>query len=181
MTHLQHQNEGNEPRDWVTRNITIENCSYQVRYSPSQELVEVTQEPRVIMGYRKSIGTHYKEICSYKGVGIETEIARLLIMERPRGQGPLVDGEGDAIGIPKCLTTVKEVQLEDSSFTIAYDWDTDLIVIHIPQIVTRKHRNTLEVGQNELRNLNKGLFMSELLMLLFEIECELEFNPENDF
>jgi len=175
MTHL-------PTKRWNKQSVELEGCSYTIEYCPQTEEIVVTQPAKVIVGYRKTIGDHHPEVCTYMGVGIETEIARLLIMERPKGQGPLVDGQGDNVRMPKCLTTTKDIDLNGSTFSIAYDWNTDLIVIKVPELVTHKYRNTLEVGHSELKVLHNGRLLEEIQMFVFEYgNDQLDFNPEDVF
>lgn len=169
-------------KHWNKQTVILEGCSYIIEYCPQTEEIIVHQPAKVIIGYRKTIGNHHPEVCTYSGTGIETDIAQLLIMERPKEQGTLVNGQGDDVRMPKCLTTIKDVKLNGSIFSIAYDWNTDLIVINVPELVTHKHRNTLEVGHSELKVLHDGRLLEEIQMFLFEYgNDELDFNPEDVF
>lgn len=168
-------------KDWKKQIITIEGCRYTIEYCYESEEIMVQQPAKVLVGFRKTIGNNYPEVCTYLGIGIETDIAQLLIGERPKGQGPLINGEGDDIKIPKCLTTIKEVELEDSTFTIAYDWKTDLIVIQVPELVTHQQIKTLEVGHNELRVMHGGLLLEAIYMFILEVDGEKDLNLEHEF
>lgn len=169
-------------KHWNRQTVELEGCSYTIEYCPQTEEIVVHQPAKVIVGFRKTIGNHHPEVCTYGGMGIETEIAQLLIIERPKGKGPLVNGAGDDVRMPKCLSAIKNIDLNGSTFTIAYDWNTDLIIIHVPELVTYKYRNTLEVGHSELKVLHGGRLLEEIQMFLFEHGNDgLDFNPEDEF
>ncbi len=170
-------------KNWKHRTVELEGCQYLIKYSPETEQIIVHQPAKTIVGYRKTIGNHYPEILAYDGVGLEQHIAQMLIMERPKGVS-YIDGTGDDVRMAKCMTAVKHVNLSGNTFILSYNWDTDLIVIHIPEIVTDTLPSTITVGINELKVLNGGRLLEEIQMFAFEhspTNDELDFNPSDVF
>ena len=168
-------------KNWKHRTVELEGCQYLIRYLPETEQIIVHQPAKTIVGYRKTIGNHYPETLAYDGVGLEQDIAQMLIMERPKGVS-YIDGTGDDVRMPKCMTAVKHVELSDNTFILSYNWDTDLIVIHIPEIVTDTLTSTITVGTNQLQVLHSGRLIDEIHEFVFEMqEDDLDFNPEEFF
>lgn len=181
MTHLHTYENRSQYRDWKTRTVELEGCQYTMKYCPETEEIIVQQPTKTLVGYRKTIGNHFPEIINYDGVGLEPEIAQMLIMERPKGRH-YIDGSGDDVRMPRCMTAVKEVELSGNKFILSYNWDTDLIVIHIPEIEVSARRSTIEFGIHELKVLHGGRLMEDIQMFMFECaEDDLGFNPEDVF
>lgn len=181
MTHL-HKYENRSPyRDWKTQIVELEGCRYTIKYCPETEEIIVHQPAKTAVGYRKTIGNHFPEIVAYDGVGLEPDIAQMLIVERPKGMRSK-DGSSDDVRMPKCMTAVKEVKLSGNTFLLSYNWDTDLIVIHIPEIEVSYRRSTISQGIHELKVLHGGRLMEEIQIFMFECaEDDLGFNPEDVF
>ena len=114
-------------KDWKKQTVELEGCHYTLKYNHRKEELIVHQPPKTVVGYRKTIGNHYPEICAFGGVGLEQDIAQMLIMERPKGVN-YKDGTGDDVRMPKCMTAVKSVELSGNTFTLSYNWNTDLII-----------------------------------------------------
>lgn len=181
MTHLHTYENRSQYRDWKTRTVELEGCTYMMKYSPYTEEIIVNQPAKTLVGYRKTIGNHFPEIINYDGVGLEPEIAQMLIMERPKGMR-YKNGDGADARMPRCMTAVKEVELGGNKFILSYNWDTDLMVIHIPEIEVHARRSTIEFGVHELKVLHGGRLMEEIQVFMFECtEDDLDFNPEDVF
>ena len=168
-------------KNWKKLTVLLEGCGYTISYNPETEKIIVHQPAKVIVGYRNTIGNHFPEIRAYDGIGLEPALAQMLIMEKPKSQH-LIEGDGTDVRMPKCLTTVKKVELGGSTFTIAYDWNTDLIAINVPELEVHTHRKVLEVGISELRVLHGGRLLEEIKSFIFAVhQDELGFNPEDVF
>jgi hypothetical protein len=168
-------------KNWKHRTVELEGCQYLIKYSPETEQIIVHQPAKTIVGYRKTIGNHYPEILAYDGVGLEQHIAQMLIMERPKGVS-YTDGTGDDVRMPKCMTAVKHVDLSGNTFILSYNWGLDLLVIHIPEIVTQTLTSTIAFGTNELKVLHNQRLLAEINEFVWEMqEDDLSFNPEDFF
>lgn len=161
--------------------MELEGCRYTVRYCPETEEITVIQPAKTVVGYRKTIGNHYPETVAYDGVGLEESIAQMLVMERPKGRH-VIDGNGVDVKMPRCMTAVKEVELSGNTFILSYDWDTDLIVIHIPEIEVHTRRLTISVGLTELKVLHGGRLLEEINGFVHGfLNDALDFNPADVF
>lgn len=168
-------------KNWKHRTVELEGCQYLIKYSPESEQIIVHQPAKTIVGYRKTIGNHYPEILAYDGVGLEQDIAHMLIMDRPKGVS-YIDGTGDDVRMPKCMTAVKHVDLSGNTFILSYNWGLDLLVIHIPEIVTQTLTSTITFGTNELKVLHGGRLLDEINEFVWEMqEDDMSFNPEDFF
>lgn len=182
MEHLQHQHQRTEPQDWVTRSIELEGCRYQVRYSPSYNQIELTQPPKILIGYRNTIGNHFPEVVNYETSGLDCEaIAEMVIMDKPKGVR-LINGDGSDVRMPIAITEVKEVQVGRSKFMLGYDRATDLLVIHVPERIIRTSVRGLTTSMPEVKVLHDGRLLEEIEAFIYSAQQdELDFNPHDVF
>ena len=182
MTHLQHKYQRTEPLDWVTRNIELQSCQYKVEYSPSYDEIRLTQAPKILIGYRNTIGNHFPEILKYETTGLESEaIAEMVLMDKPKGVR-LVNGDGSDVRMPIAITEVKQVQVGNTLFTLGYDRFSDLLVIQIPERIIRTTVSGLTTSIPELKALHDERLLDEVQAFIFEhSNNELDFNPTDVF
>lgn len=183
MKHPEPYNKLTFPVEWKKQVSEIDGCHYTIRYCPGTEEITVTQSPRVLVGYRSTIGDvdQFPELMAYGGSGIDHAVAEMLITLRPKRFGALVNSGENQVLVPKRLNTVKEFNISGVTFTIAYDFNSDLITIFIPEITAHAHRRTLEVLPSELKVLHQGKLFEEIQMFIFEVEEYMDLNLDEEF